>query len=261
MSGPTVPILRATRTRARTLQAVILAAGQGCRLNGSAAPRPKCLYEVGRVPLLHHQLRALNEVGVSDVVIVVGFQGDRIRRAAGGAARYVENDRFAETNSLSSFLLARPLVDADVLVFNCDVYFHPELLTRLLEAGGDALLYDSTSGQDAEHMKVAVRDGRLLEMAKDLPPSATSGENVGMLRLTQATASAVFDAGEEIVTGHGELAWLAAAVSRVAARRAIRCIDIAGLPWVEIDFPADLHRARTEVFPAVRPPRAQAGGR
>ena len=235
----------------RPLQAIILAAGQGCRLNGSSAPRPKCLYEVGGVALLHHQLRALADHGVHDVVIVVGFQHDRIRKAAGPGVRFVVNERFAETNSLWSFLLARPLVDSDILVMNSDVFFHPVLLARLLEAAGDALLYDSSSGQDDEHMKVSVRRGALVDMAKDLPADRTHGENVGLLRLSATTAQAVFDAGETLVADQGDLSWLAVAVSETATTRAIRCIDIAGLPWVEIDFPDDLLRARTEVFPAV----------
>jgi choline kinase len=233
------------------MQAIILAAGQGCRLNGSAIPRPKCLYEIGDVPLLHHQLLALADAGIHDVVIVVGFQHERIRQAVGSGVRFVVNERFAETNSLCSFLLAGPLVDTDVVVMNSDVYFHPDLLGRLLEADGDALLYDSGSGQDDEHMKVSLRGGRLVEMAKDLGPAHTHGENVGILRLTEATARRIFHAGVEIVQHHGELSWLAVAVSHVSASRPIRCIDVAGLPWVEIDFPDDLHRARTEVFAAV----------
>jgi choline kinase len=243
------------------MQAIILAAGQGCRLNGSTTPRPKCLYEVGGTPLLYHQLQALADHGVHDVVIVVGFQHDRIRQAAGKAARYVVNERFAETNSLSSFLLARPLVDADVLVMNSDVYFHPELLARLLKAAGDALLYDSSSGHEDEHMKVSVRRGALVAMAKDLPQDRTHGENVGMLRLSAATAQHIFDTGREIVERHGHLSWLAVAVSHVAPTRAIRCIDIAGLPWVEIDFPDDLERARHEVFPAVTGAQLEMGRR
>jgi L-glutamine-phosphate cytidylyltransferase len=233
------------------MQAIILAAGQGCRLNGSVEPRPKCLYDVGGTPLLHHQLRTLADHGIHDVVIVVGFQHERIRQAAGTAARYVVNRRFAETNSLWSFLLARPLIDGDALVMNSDVYFHPELLDRLLQADGDALLYDSSSGQDDEHMKVCMRRGRLVAMAKDLPAAHTHGENVGMLRLSAATAQETFDAGKDVVEQHGRLSWLAVAVSHIAATRPIECIDVAGLPWVEIDFPDDLHRARTEVFPAV----------
>ncbi len=257
MSGPAVPFVWAraegatgSRTGRRATQAVILAAGQGCRLNGSMTPRPKCLYEVGGISLLHHQLGALADAGVTDVVIVAGFQQHRIRQAAPGP-RYVINHRFAETNSLWSFLLARPLVDTDVLVMNSDVYFHPELLRRLVKAERDALLYDSTSGHEDEHMKVSIREGRLVEMAKDLPADRTHGENVGILRLSAATAEAIFEAGEEIVRRHGSLCWLAVAVSHVAGTRAIECIDVGGLPWVEIDFPHDLHRARTEVFPAV----------
>ncbi len=233
------------------MQAIILAAGQGRRLNGSTTPRPKCLYEVGGISLLHHQLLALADAGVHDVVIVVGFQQHRIRRAADGLARFVVNERFAETNSLSSFLLARPLVDADVVVMNSDVYFHPDLLGRLSAAEGDALLYDSSSGHDHEHMKVSVHEGTLVEMSKDLPWSRTDGENVGMLRFSARTAEHLFDAGEVIVGNNGDRSWLAAAVNRVSANRPIHCIDVAGLPWVEIDFPHDLVRARNEVFPAV----------
>lgn len=233
------------------MQAIILAAGQGCRLNGVTTPRPKCLYEVGGFSLLHHQLSALADAGVHDVVVVVGFQQHRIRRAAGGLARFVVNERFAETNSLSSFLLARPLVDTDVVVLNSDVYFHPGLLGLLVAAEGDALLYDSSSGQDQEHMKVSVRDATLVEISKDLSWSRTDGENVGLLRFSRLTAEHLFDAGEVIVANGGERSWLAAAVTRVSADRPIHCIDVAGLPWVEIDFPHDLVRARNEVFPAV----------
>jgi len=243
------------------VQAIILAAGQGCRLNGSATPRPKCLYEVGGVPLLYHQLRALADVGIHDVVLVVGFQHDRIRQALGKAARYVINERFAETNSLWSFLLAGPLVDSDVVVLNSDVYFHPELLVRLLQADGDALVYDSSSGHEEEHMKVWVRQRTLVAMAKELPAQRTHGENVGMLRLSAATAQHIFQSGGDILEQHGDLSWLAVALSQAALTRPIRCVDIAGLPWVEIDFPGDLHRARTEVFPAVNGARLELTSR
>ncbi|MGH9003483.1 MAG: NTP transferase domain-containing protein, partial [Acidimicrobiia bacterium] len=166
----------------------------------------------------------------------------------------------ADTNSLCSFLLSRPLVHTDLVVMNSDVYFHPDVLGRLLKAEGDALVYDSGSGHEDEHMKVTVSGGRLVEMAKDLPPGRTHGENVGILRLSAATATRIFDAGEEIVARHGRLSWLAVAISYVAASTAIGCVDIAGLPWVEIDFPHDLLRARTEIFPALHGELAEVVG-
>ena len=232
------------------MQAVILAAGQGQRL-ADPRGRPKCLRKVGGAPLVRHQLDALAAVGIDDVVIVVGFGQDQIRESVGTMVRYVVNDRFAETNSMYSFLLARSLVHDDVLVMNSDLFFHPALVARLLDRAGDALLYDSGSGDEEEHMKVRVRHGRLVEMSKTLPSDLVCGENVGMLHLAPATVKDAFAAADAIAANGGERAWLASAINRVAVDHRIRCLDVIGWPWVEIDFPADLHRARTEVLPQV----------
>ena len=43
--------------------------------------------------------------------------------------------------------------------------------------------------------------------------------------------------------------WLAAGVERVAQYMAITGVDVADLPWVEIDYPEDLLHARQLVLP------------
>jgi choline kinase len=100
-------------------------------------------------------------------------------------------------------------------------------------------------------MKVSVWDGRLIEMSKELPQEDVCGENVGVLRLTARTAADVVTAARAIIAAGDRRAWLAAAINRVADRHPITCLDVAPWPWVEIDFPEDLVRARAEVFPAV----------
>lgn len=232
------------------MQAIILAAGQGQRLRDRHG-RPKCLREVGGVPLVTHQLAALAEVGIDDVVIVVGYEQDQVRDAVGTAARYVVNERFSETNSMYSFLLASGEVQDDVIIMNADLFFHPALPGRLQEIEGDALLFDSNSGSDDEHMKVEVIDGLLVEMSKVMDLGGVCGENVGMLRLCATTMGRAAAAARAIIGGGGEQAWLAAAINCIAGSHPIQCIDVAGWPWVEIDFPEDLARARFEVFPGV----------
>jgi len=232
------------------LQALILAAGEGHRL-ADPFDRPKCLRGVGGVPLLHHQLNALAAVDVLDVLIVVGYQQARVKDSVGSWARFVTNERYAETNSMYSFLLGERVLDEDLLVMNSDVFCDPRMFELLLQAEGDALLYDSSSGDEDEQMKVHVRDGALVEMSKALPRSRVSGENVGILKLTRTTAESTAAAAAALVaTGH-ERGWLAEAVNFAAADHPITCIDVEGWPWVEIDFPEDLTRARNEVFPRV----------
>ncbi len=54
--------------------AVVLAAGAGSRLGG----RPKCLLELGGVPLIRRTLIALSGAGVDEVVVVLGHHADAI---------------------------------------------------------------------------------------------------------------------------------------------------------------------------------------
>jgi molybdenum cofactor cytidylyltransferase len=54
--------------------AVLLAAGEGSRLGG----RPKCLLELGGVPLIRRQMIALSGAGVDEVVVVLGHHADAI---------------------------------------------------------------------------------------------------------------------------------------------------------------------------------------
>lgn len=240
------------RDEATDVQAIILAAGVGMRLRDRRS-RPKCLRVVGGATLVEHQLAILAGVGVTDVTLVVGHAEKEIRARLGSRVRYVVNKAFEDTNSLYSFLLAAQEAQDDVIVMNCDVFFHPDLLSRLVMADGDALLYDSESGDEDEHMKVRISGGHLVEMSKVLPGYQVHGENVGVIRLSRQAVKDAAAAARQIVATGGRRAWLAAAINEVAGVHPIECLDVAGRPWVEIDFPEDLLRARTEVLPALTP--------
>ena len=229
------------------MHALILAAGRGSRF---AESKPKCLVEVGGRPLVLHQLEAAKAAGARRVTLVTGHEHELVRAAVGDAAEIVRNARYAETNSLYSFWLARLRVHGDVLVMNCDVLFPHDVLRGLLHRGS-ALAFDSRSGDSREHVKVSVEDGRLLEMSKELPSQETDGENLGLLHLTEEVARAAFDTAAQLISRGHERAWLGSAINAVARRHAIACVDVAGLPWVEINEPRDLAEARAQVWPAI----------
>ena len=150
-----------------------------------------------------------------------------------------------------SFLLGERALDEDLVVMNSDIFCDPRLFQMLLAAEGDALLYDSSSGDEDEQMKVHVRNGTLVEMSKTMSPGRVSGENVGILRLSRETAESAAAAAAALIAAGHERGWLAEAINFAAADHPITCIDVVGWPWVEIDFPEDLARARQEVFPRV----------
>ena len=230
------------------MEALILAAGGGSRLGAQV---PKCLVEIGGRPLVTHQLDTLEQLGTDEITLVVGHEQDQVRQVVQDRARLVVNPQYAETNSLYSFWLARHGVADDMLLLNGDVLFPDELVQRLLTGPDSALAYDSSSGEDAEHMKVQMCRGRLQRMSKTLPPDDAGGENVGVMRLAAQDAEAAFAAAGWLIQEGCSGDWVGAAISDVARTHPISCRDVADLPWVEIDFPEDLEHARDEVWPAI----------
>ena len=232
---------------------VILAAGKGARLNGTIGDKPKCLLRVGGRTLLERQIDALEAAGIRDIVVVVGCQADAVMRACGHRVSYVENSRFAQTNSLYSLWLARPMLGDGFVVMNCDVLFHPQLLEDLLTARHeDALLVSFDDGPlGDEEMKIKLRCGRVIEIAKTLDPADADAENVGLVKFGAAGARRLVQLLDQRVAAGGLRDWAPRAFGDFAREHPLYAIGTRGFPWTEIDFPEDYERAVNEILPAI----------
>src|SRR5918994_2446112 len=194
------------------MRGIILAAGKGSRLNGTIGDKPKCLLRVGGKTLVERQIEALRGVGIEDIVVVVGCQAEAVRRTCGQGITYIENTRFAQTNSLYSLWLARPMLADGFVVMNCDVLAHPQLVTDLLTARHeDALLVayrdgDTTYGE--EEMKVRVRCGRVIDISKTMDPQEADGENLGIVKFGPAGAQVLVEAMDALIADGNHKAWV-----------------------------------------------------
>lgn len=235
---------------------IILAAGAGTRLSGSDIVRPKCLAPFAATPLIDLQIRALNACGIQQVVVVVGFEADRVRRACGRRVRFVENATFAETNSLYSLWLARRHCVGGFVVVNCDVLFHPAMLADLVQARHEDALLVSYPGVDEppftdEEMKVCVRRGRVVDIRKDLPDAETDGENVGIVKFGVKGAARLVEVMDRLVAAGSRRDWAPRAFREFAREAPLFAIGTRGLPWTEIDTPEDYRRATASIYPAI----------
>ena len=238
------------------MRGVILAAGKGSRLNGSAVETPKCLVEVGGVTLIERQIRMLRRASIDDIAVVVGCQADRVRRVCGNRVTYVENRKYGQTNSLYSLWMARALLYEGFVVLNCDVLFHPVLLHDLLTARHEsALLLEYREADQPlygdEEMKVRVECGRVVEMSKHMDPAEADGENLGIVKFGSRDAAALVAVLDRIVADGGLREWAPRAFSEFARTRPLHAVGTRGLPWIEIDFPEDFRRAVHEVLPEI----------
>jgi len=246
------------------VKGIILAAGKGSRLNGTIGDKPKCLLRVGGKTLVERQIEALKAVGIDDVVVVVGCQAEAVRRTCGQRITYVENSRFAQTNSLYSLWLARPLLYDGFVVMNCDVLFHTQMLSDLVTSRHeDALLIayqepDQTMGD--EEMKIKVRRGRVVDIAKTLPCEEADGENVGIVKFGAEGARTLTSLMDQRVAAGGLRDWAPRAFADFARVHPLYAVGTRAFPWTEIDFPEDYERAVRDILPAIEGSAAALAG-
>jgi L-glutamine-phosphate cytidylyltransferase len=178
-----------------------------------------------------------------------------VRHSCGARITYIENSRFAQTNSLYSLWLARPLLNDGFVVMNCDVLFHPQMLSDLVTCRHeDALLIayqDDAQPFGDEEMKITVRRGRVNEIAKTLPPDQADGENVGIVKFGRAGARLLTGLLDQRVAAGGLRDWAPKAFGDFARIRPLHVVGTRNYPWTEIDFPEDYERAVREILPAI----------
>ena len=236
-----------------TRRAIVLAAGIGTRLNPMTNGLPKCLVRFGDRSLIDMQVEALLAAGVDDIVLVVGYEADQVRRHCRPlpAVRFVENPDFGSTNSIYSLWLARAFLDCETFLFNCDIVFHPLLIERML--GGDrpnAIAVDSHAPPVAGEMNVRIREtGAVAAIGKDLDPSICQAQSVQLARFDSSGARSVASEVERLVGGRRKDVFPTSAYGPLIERGELFAVEGGDLPWAEIDSVDDYNAAVASVLP------------
>lgn len=248
------------------MHAILLAAGRGKRLgaaNGTA--RPKCLLEFGGHSLLARHLRLLRAADVRRLTIVTGFEADQIHTAVGRlapnlAVDFVHNEEFLLGSVLSVHCARNVLLGAreDVLVMDADVFYDQRILAPLCAGPSvDRIPFDTGFTPGDEPVKLCLQAGHIVEFRKRVAPSLcydTVGETIGFFRLRPATARRF----AALVAGYvkdGRAAQPHEEALRdlfLETPTGFEVLDTAPAPWLEIDFPEDLVRARDVILPQLQ---------
>lgn len=122
------------------MQAIILAAGMGRRLGEYTRDNTKCMLPVNGVRLIDRVLGQLSQLGLSRVVIVVGYKGQNLIDYIGHRyddrlkIEYVNNPVYDKTNNIYSLSLAKEkLQEDDTLLIESDLIFDDSLFRMIMD--------------------------------------------------------------------------------------------------------------------------------
>ena len=174
-----------------------------------------------------------------------------------GRVRFIHNPDYRQ-GSLVSLAVQAPVLrqGEPVLLMDGDVLYDPRMIAALIGAPGEnVLLLDREIEPGDEPVKICFRGDRIVDFRKKPEHSHDRhGESVGFFRFSAAMSEALAARCEALVAaGRTELEYEEAIRDLILAEPdRFTAHDITHLPWIEIDFEADIARARQDILPQLR---------
>ncbi|MBI3660190.1 NTP transferase domain-containing protein [Candidatus Acetothermia bacterium] len=228
------------------MYAVVLAAGAGTRLASISVGLPKSLVILNEKPLLAHVLQRLERAGFAQVIIVTGFQSERVEEflknfSSSLTITTVHNTEYQRENGFS-LLCARSFMSDRFVLAMGDHIVDPEIYRVAGNAKSLGLCVDrapSLNCQTNDATRVWVEDEKIVRIGKEL--TEWNALDTGIFSLTPK----IFEALDSL-RGQNQLTITHAIRQLISQGCSIKALDVSGKFWSDIDTPEDLRE--TEKF-------------
>lgn len=109
------------------MKAMILAAGRGKRMMPLTQNMPKPMLKVAEKPLIEHHINNLKAAGITDIVINLAWQGDKIKDYFKDGSQFGVSINYSQEvegglETAGGIIQALPLLGDSFIVINGDVY-------------------------------------------------------------------------------------------------------------------------------------------
>lgn len=113
--------------------AILLAAGHGTRMKSDLI---KVMHPIAGKPMVGHAVDNIRKAGIDDIVVVVGYQQERLREYLGDGVKYaVQSEQLGTGHAVA---MAAEYIDAKqgghvLIMYGDNPFIGPEIITRLLQ--------------------------------------------------------------------------------------------------------------------------------
>lgn len=172
------------------MKAIILAAGEGLRCRPLTLTRSKVMLPVANKPLLEHIINAVAENGIKEIIMVVGYQKERIMDYFGDGLEFGVNIKYvfqeAQLGTAHAVKLAKEYVEGDFLVLNGDNLVDRGTIADLLAGKNGSVTLLAVEREQTMGYGVVISEGRRVTKILEKPKEIVSHlVNAGIYIFTQ----------------------------------------------------------------------------
>jgi choline kinase len=216
------------------MKAIILAAGKGSRLYPVTLNKPKGLLKIGNETILDRLIRQFRDLGINDILLVVGFKKEIFKDHFGDEVRYREYGNFDNTNNLHTLWSINDELNNDVIISFADLVLHDEVIYKLIQSPGEIVMAVDTSQVLKNTMRVEVDNDRLLSI-KTTTIKNSSGNFIGLAKFNSKGCKRLLSGMKKIINGNYDDYYTLAIDNMSRSGKMVNYCDINGILWREID--------------------------
>ena len=234
-----------------TINALILAAGRGSRLQNMTDNCPKGLVPLTGRPLVEWQIAALRAAGFEHISVATGYLSEKFDYLG---LPTVHNPDWDRTNMVGSLMCRLDADQGPVLIGYSDIVYRPDVAATLARCPADiAITYDvewldlwsdrfDDPMSDAESFRIN-SEGHLLEIGRSAASAEeVQGQFMGLVKLSKAGVGIVRDIVASCSKHRAELDMTGLLDLCLANGQTVQGVPVRG-QWCEIDNQNDLRVA------------------
>ena len=231
------------------MKAVVLAAGEGARMRPLTFSKPKHMLPIGGKPVLHYTLKRISEVGIRDVLLIVGYKKEVIEdyfrdgSSIGLKITYINQKKALGT--ANAINLAKEYINEDFLVVNGDLFFTVRALRSVIGAYKEesvTTLAVTKVEQPQYYGIVEVKGDKAVKLIEKPGSKVTSSRlaNAGIYVFSGEIFNTISRISESV---RGEYEITDAISYNIEKGDLVKVCEIRGADWFDIGRPWDLLEA------------------
>jgi len=232
------------------MQCVVLAAGEGKRMRPLTATRPKVMIPLANRPMTDHLVCAARDAGITEFILVVGYQEQEVRDYFGDGSEYGVDIRYVtqrrQKGTADALRAAEDHIGGPFLLLNGDMILRSRDIAAII--GKDAPCMGIFHSDHPEDFGVVTVEGdRVTDLEEKSGAPRSNLINAGVYLFSPEIFSALRSVG---TSPRGELE-LTDALAELIREQKLRAHTLSF--WLDAGYPWDLLDANAILLEDVEP--------
>ncbi|MDD2678259.1 MAG: nucleotidyltransferase family protein [Candidatus Nanoarchaeia archaeon] len=158
----------------RVKKAFILAGGKGTRLRPLTYEIPKPMVPIKGRPLLEYTIELLKKYDIRDIILSIGYLGDKIKEYFGNGSKYGVKITYVEesepTGTAGALRLAKPLLEnCNFIMINGDILHnldYAEMIHHFMDNGAVATIALTTVSDPSKYGVAILKGNKIVDFAE-----------------------------------------------------------------------------------------------